>query len=134
MSTPIPTQAEYERRERLAAVRREQEVDRAPLTDRKEAQQDLLGTMRERPETVAERIGWLIDGNYGNGAMQIAKEIVRSPRMNRRAGLVLLVAVHEWQCPRRMAADAWKKLTTAQKQLLDAAVDVVIEAAEREES
>lgn len=130
---PIPSQAQYEQNERSAAIRREQEIDRSPLADRKEGQANYLEAMRDRPELVAERIGWLLDGNYGYGPMMMAKQIVRSPRMNRRAALAMSIAVFEWMCPRRMAADAWNKLTPSQKQRLDAAVDVVIQAAEKEE-
>jgi hypothetical protein len=126
----IPSQAEYERNERIEAIRHEREVDAAPLADRKDAQRAFFEAMRDDPGTVGERISWLIDGNYGYGPMRIAKEIVASPRMNRRAGLTLLVGIFEWQCPRRMGADAWKKLTKPQKALLDRAVDVVIAAAE----
>jgi hypothetical protein len=130
---PIPSQAEYERNELYQAVRREQEIDRAPLSERKEAQQNFLETMRDDPAVVAERVSWLLDGNYGYGPMMMAKEVLRNPRLNRRAILVQSVGVHEWMCPRRMTVDAWKKLTLAQKDLLDAAVDVVVEAAEKEE-
>ena len=130
---PIPSQAEYERNELAMARRHEQEIDRAPLSDRKEAQQSFFEAMRDDPGVVAERIGWLLDGNYGFGSMKMAQQVLASPRMNRRAALVQSIAVSEWMCPRRMAIDAWKKLTPAQKQLLDAAVDVVIAAAEKEE-
>lgn len=131
---PIPTQAEYEQNELRAASRHEREIDQAPLNDRKEAQRRFFEVMWTQPGLVAERISWLLDGNYGWGAMKMAKQILASPRMNRRAALVQSIAVFEWMCPRRMAIDAWKKLAPAQKQLLDAAVDVVVEAAEREEA
>lgn len=130
---PIPSQAEYESRMFQEAARREQEIDRAPLSDRKEAQASFLEDMRTDPATVAERIGWLIAGNYGYGEMQLAKRIVASPRMNRESALTQLTAVYEWQCPRRMAVDAWKKLTPAQKSALSATIAVVIAEAEKDE-
>lgn len=133
MSSGIPTQAEYERNELAMAARREREIDQQPLADRKEAQQSFLLAMRDDPGVVAERISWLLGGDYGWGAMTLAKRVLASPRMNRRAILTQSIAVHEWMCPRRMAVDAWKKLAPAQKRLLDAAVDVVIASAEREE-
>ena len=89
--------------------------------------------MATDPATVAERISWLIDGNYGYGQMQMARQVVASPRTNREAALTQLVAVYEWQCPRRMSVEAWKKLSTAQKKALSAAVAVVISEAERSE-
>jgi hypothetical protein len=133
MSSGIPTQAEYERNELAMASRREREIDQQPLRDLKEAQQEFFEAMRDRPGVVAERISWLLDGNYGWGAMTQAKQVLANPRLNRRAILTQSIAVHEWMCPRRMAVNAWKKLTPAQKLLLDAAVDIVIEAAEKED-
>jgi hypothetical protein len=128
----MPSQQEYEQNELRAARRHEQQIDAAPLSDRKDAQREFLEAMRDNPAVVGERIGWLIDGNYGYGAMLKAKQIVASPRMNRRAALVQSIAVFEWMCPRRMAVDARKKLTPQQKKLLDDVVDVVIAEAEKE--
>jgi hypothetical protein len=127
---PTPNQAEYESSERRRAMLDEQRIERAPLRDRKEAQAAYLEAMSSDPAVVAERVSWLIDGNYGYGQMQMARQIVASPRMNRESALCQLAAVFEWQCPRRMAVDAWKKLTTAQKTALSAAVDVVVRNAE----
>jgi len=124
----------YERRSMGEAHRRQQEIESAPLSERKEAQAELLQAMKGDPALVAERIGWLIDGNYGYGEMQLAKQTIASPRMNRRASLTQLVALYEWQVPGPMTVAAWKKLTGAEKAALDAAVDVVIEAAEEDMS
>jgi len=130
---PIPSQADYERRELDDAARHEREVNRAPLADRREAQAEMLDAMANRPEVVAERVGWLLDGNYGYGPMLLAKRILHAKRMNRWAALVQEVGVREWACPRDMTRAAWKKMTKSQQTLLDAAVDVVIAAAEKEE-
>jgi hypothetical protein len=130
---PTPSQAEYESRMFREAAAREREVDRAPLSDRREAQREFLSAMATDPAVVAERIGWLVDGNYGYGEMQLARRVVANPRMNRESALTQLVAVYEWQCPRRMAVEAWKKLTRPQKEELSEAVAVVVAEAEREE-
>lgn len=122
----------YDQREILNAGRRLLEVNASPLADRKEACANFLEAMRDDPALIAERIGWLIDGNYGYGEMLKAKQIVKATRMNRRAALTHMIAAYEWQCPQMMAAAAWKKLTKSQKDLLDRSVDVVIEAAEKE--
>lgn len=114
------------------AVQKMQEVARAPLSDRKEARTAFGEAMATDPALVAERVGWLIDGNYGFGEMIKAKQVIASPRMNRRAALTQMVGVYEWQCPGDFAVDAWKKLSGSQKSALDAALDVVIEAAEAE--
>jgi len=129
----IPSQQEYEINERREAQRKEIEVEKAPLVDRKEAQASFLDAMANYPETVAERIGWAIGGNYGYGAMRIAKEIVGNRRTSREAALNLLIGVHEWQTPRAMGIAAWKKLTPAQKKKLDKLIKAEIRDAEREQ-
>jgi hypothetical protein len=85
----LPSQHEYEVRSMNEAFRREQEIERAPLSERKEAQAGFLEAMRGDPALVAERISWLLDGNYGHGEMMRARRVVENPRMNRRAALVL---------------------------------------------
>jgi hypothetical protein len=130
----IPTQEEYERRERDEVRKKEREVEEAPLRDRKEAQAEFLDAMANRPDIIEERLGWLFDGNYGWGAMTVAKEILNyKGRTNKEAILTHMIGVHEWQCPARMAADAWKKLTAAQKKKLDAAVRRAMKEALKEE-
>lgn len=131
--TRIPTQQEYEAREFRQAQRKEHEVEHAPLSERKEAQSEFLSVMRERPDIVAERIEWLLEGNYGFGQMKMAQGIADSPRMNREAGLTQMIAVYEWNTPRRMAVDAWKKLTSAEKSKLSKAVAKAISNYEKRE-
>jgi hypothetical protein len=130
---PLPTQAQYEASELEIARRDEERINAEPLRDRKESQANYLRAMAADPALIAERIGWLIDGNYGYGPMLLAKRIVASPRMNRVAGLSQLICVFEWRCPRIMGIAAWKKLTGPQKRALDAAIETVIEEAERAE-
>lgn len=132
-SSGTPSQAEYERRELADASQRIHEVERAPLADRKEAAAEFLAAMRDDPELVAERVGWLLDGNYGYGQMLMAKRVLKSPRMNRSAALTHMVAAFEWQTPNAMARDGWKKLTKAQQAALEKAVQATIRSAESEE-
>lgn len=127
---PIPSQAEYERREIDEARRKVIEVERAPLAERKEACADFFEAMRDRPELIAERIGWLLAGNYGYGSMILAKQVLKNRRMNRPAALTQMIATYEWMCPPRMAVEAWKRLTSAQKEALQVAVEEVIADAE----
>ena len=128
----MDSQAEYENRSLQEAYRSEQEVEKAPLSDRKEAQKE-FGEALKDPALIGERIGWLIEGNYGYGEMLNAKRIIASPRMNREAALVHLVAVFEWRCPGRMSIEAWKRLTVAEKKMLSKAVQIVISEAEKQE-
>ena len=123
--------SEYERRERQEAQQRLTEVERAPLADRKEAAAEFLAAMRDDPELVAERVGWLLNGSYGYGQQLRAKQILGSPRMNRSAALTHLTAAYEWSTPSALAMAAWKKLTKAQQVALEKAVQVVIRDADR---
>jgi hypothetical protein len=132
-SSGIPSQAEYERRERQEAQQRLTEIEKAPLADRKEAAREFYFAMSDHPEVVAERVGWLLDGNYGHGAMQLAKQVLGSPRMNRSAALTQMVAAFEWQSPSAMTRAAWNKLTKGQQAALEKAVQTAIKRAESEE-
>ncbi len=132
-SSGVPSQAEYERNELLEAHRRLDEVEKAPLADRKEAAAEFLAAMRDHPGLVAERIGWLLDGNYGYGAMQKAKQILGSPRMNRSAALTHMIGAFEWSTPNAMAIAGWKKLTKGQQAALEKAVQAAIRDAESAE-
>jgi hypothetical protein len=123
---------EYERRSLDEAYRHMQEVERAPLSDRKEAQAEFLEAMKD-PALVAERLGWLFDGNYGYGEMMKARQVLgMGKNANKVASLNQLVGAYEWQCPPAMAVAAWKKLSASEKDMLDRAIKIVIEAAEKE--
>lgn len=129
----IPNQAEYERRELADARLKLDEVKRAPLTDRKEAQVAFLEAMRDDPELVAERLGWLLNGSYGYGPMLLAKRVLASPRMNRSAALTQMVGVFEWQSPEDMTRAVWKKLSKSEQARLERAVQSAIRDAESKE-
>ena len=132
-SSGIPSQSEYERREFNEASQKLREVEKAPLADRKEAAAEFLASMRDHPDLVAERIGWLLGGNYGYGPMQMAKRVLGSPRMNRSASLTHMIGAFEWSAPGAMAIAAWKKLTAGQQAALESAVQGAIRDAESEE-
>lgn len=127
-----PSQVEYERRELTEANQSLRAVENAPLADRKEAAATFFEAMRDQPEIVGERVGWLLDGNYGYGQMLMAKRVLSSPRMNRAAALTHMVAAFEWSTPNAMARAGWKKLTASQQAALDRAVLKAIREAEAE--
>ena len=128
----IPTQAEYERRERQMFHTQLREVETAPLADRREARKDFQQAL-ETPDLVAERINWLLAGDYGKGAYDAAREVLRRPRTNRAAWLTTTIAALEWRCPAKFAVEAWKKLAPAKKALLQKLVEREIRDAEKEE-
>ena len=123
----------YEMQEAREFQQQLREVEKAPLADRKEAAAEFLEAMQDDPERVGERVGWLLDGNYGYGAMQAAKRVLKNTRSNRAAQLTHMVAALDWQCPARAAMAAWKKLSAAQKAALDKEVNAVIRAVEKGE-
>ena len=124
---------EYERRERREAQQLLAEIEKAPLADRKEAAAKFFEAVRDNPELVAERVGWLLDGSYGAGAKLLARQILGSPRMNRSAALTQMTAAFEWQSPGAMTRAAWKKLTKGQQAALEKAVQASIKSAESKE-
>lgn len=102
-------------------------IDKQSLADRKSAQADMLQAMMER-DTLVERIEWCLTGQYGYGAMQRMRQIAAARRGNRPAQAVQLIGALEWQCPARMTADAWHKLSDADKFSLNAAVSAVLDS------
>lgn len=128
----MDSQKEYEHRSLMEAVKHMQEIENASLSDRKEAQAEFLEAMKQ-PDLVAERLGWLFDGNYGYGEMMKARQVLSMGKnANKTAALNQLVGAFEWQCPPAMAVAAWKKLSVGEKDILDRAIKIVIEAAEKE--
>ena len=123
------TTQEYEQNERRIFLRDIARIETASLGDRRAARGEFLADMRKHPEIVAERIGWLLAGNYGAGAQMAAQEVLAS-RMNKQAWLVQTIACLDWQCPRRLAADAWKALSDAEKRALQREVERVMETRE----
>ena len=115
----------YENREIQQAISDEREVEKASLSDRKEGQAEYLEAMRTRPGNIAENIKMVLEGNYGMGWMLRARGA--SKRMNRPSLFCQIVAIVDFRCPGRMAADAWKKLTKAEQARLQRLVEDVIE-------
>jgi len=126
-------QKAYEDQEIRLYHKQVEEVAKAPLNDRKAGAKEWFEAMRDSPNTVAERVRWLLLGNYGYGSYVKARQIAVSKGMNRVAVLANMTAELEWQCPAKMASDEWKKLTVAQQQTLGSAITHVIENWEREE-
>lgn len=105
------------------------DVEAAPLAERQEARAEWADALTTTPETIAERIGWLIDGSYGFGAYQLAQDVIRNKRMNRTAWLGLTIAALEWQCPSNFARQAWNKLDKPQQDKITALIMAEIESA-----
>lgn len=93
----------------------------APLSDRKEAQADTAELMRDTA-MVAERIEWVLNGNFGRGAMLEMQRIQSAKRGNREASAMQLIAALDCFCPARHAISAWNGLTVDEQSALSAAI------------
>ena len=119
----------------MSYYKRVMEVDKALLADRKEACAEFYNAMAGKGEyrrndianIVAERIGWLLDENYGQEETDAAHRILAMrANANKVAQLTHMIGVLEWMCPPKMAVAAWKKLTAAEKASLDKAIKAEI--------
>lgn len=116
---------DYDRRERelfnRASMKLASEWGRLPLSERRDLESRLIDAMRD-PGLIEERIGWLIDGSYGRGGYDAARDVIRNTRMNREAWLMQTVGEVEWQVPRNVVIRVWKKLSSREQAALDAAI------------
>ena len=130
----IPSQREYEEREYKEFKRQLLSTLELSKKDKLEARAELLEALRNDPKLVAQRINWMIDGNYGYGAYRQAWSLIDRPRANRAAWMVQTIGALEWQVYPNDVVTLWKQLTPSQKQRLEEEVKKVIhEAAEDEE-
>ena len=100
-----------------AEVRR---VERAPRAEQREAAEEFADALRD-PELIGERIGWLLMGDFGEGAFLEARGQLDSIR-NPAALLLRMIAIAEWNATPRDATNAWKALTAGEKMALDRAI------------
>lgn len=110
----------WERNELAELAAQLRDVDNQSLADRKTAciewQRDLAN-----PSLIAQRVQWLLMGNYGHGAMVKAIEMAKT-RGNAAAQLGGLIAAVEWRCPNREARAAWNRLSQAQQVAVNEAI------------
>lgn len=102
-------------------------VEDAPLFDRREARKHLLAAMHYTP-LIAERIEWVLTGNYGYGAMNRMQSIAHATRGNRAAQAIQLIGALEWLCPAAFTAQTWKKLSMPEQLELNVAVLTVLDS------
>lgn len=122
------TDTAYQMAELARLGRQLTDVETQPLAHRQAARQAYHEAMRDDPDTVAERVGWLIAGNYGFGACLRAKRIKEArANANRVAQFGQLIAALEWMCPAGFACQAWGRLTAAQRERVNAALLRAIE-------
>ena len=123
---------EYLKNERARLASRRRGWESAPLADRKEATAAWADLLRN-PAALAKGLRWLRSGDYGAAEKAAADEIRANPRLNRAAHLGQLLAGVECFCPARGAAEAYKKLTAAEKATADAVFAAFIAADDNDE-
>jgi hypothetical protein len=104
-----------------------EEIEKAPLADRQAARAEWHAACQD-PTLVAQRLGWLLDGNYGYGSYLAARSMASLVgRTNRAAGLSHMIAALEWRCSAAFAREVYvKRLTDVERTALDAAVAQVL--------
>lgn len=130
----IPSQAEYEMNEYRLYRKQVDEVEKnwktASRADKAKDIERFVDGIKSG--TVAERIGWLINGSYGKGSYDQTWQVIGRPRMNREAWLVQTIGALEYRLPATVVIAEWKKLTAAEKKKLDTAVKGEIKYAVKE--
>ena len=125
------TNSQYHDRELLRAIR---EIDALKAKDRRWRVEagDHYRMDCARPWRIADEVDHLLAGNYGYGAKVLSRRIADNPRMNRTAGLAILVAALTYGCDRYYAVKAYKNLSSDQKNALNEAIDQAIEEYEQQ--
>jgi hypothetical protein len=104
------------------------DVESASLADRKASAAVWYDAMSQTPETVVERINWMLDGSYGFGAYVMAVRIATGgKRLNKAWRLGTLIAMLEWSCPAQMAVKQYKRLPVDKQEALNVAIVKMIE-------
>lgn len=114
---------DYERIERKRFNDDISEIEKSPLSDRKNG----VSTMREliASQTRLKHLaGMLIDGSYGAGA-KFAFESM-SKRMNRRAWIFITLAQLECRTSNRYARELWRDLPKEKQDEINLILDEVI--------
>jgi len=104
----------------------------APLADRKAGAVEWFRALNEDHMGVAQKVGWLLSGNYGEGSYISACRVLNSPRMNHVAWCAITIANLEYGCPAKFAIQAWKKLPVEKRYLVNEAIRQEIADAKRE--
>lgn len=125
----LPTETEYHAQERARFHADIMRVERAPLVERRAARTEWMGALHD-PEMIGERVGWMLNGSYGKGAYDAAREILARPRMNVIAWMSITIAALEWGCPAAFAREAWSKLSQVERDKVDLAIRQAIKSME----
>jgi len=105
-------------------------IEKAPLSDRREARADYLAALNV-PGLIAERVAWLIAGHYGYGAaLTAARTLKAHASTNKVARLAHLVAALDHNCPANFATKAYYNLSAERQAAVNAEIQAEIDGAE----
>lgn len=101
-------------------------AEKGSRVELREATEAFKLALESTPELIAERVSWLLCGNYGYGACRAAHLQMKAtpdPQDWRLTlALIRTIAALEWLCPIRRAETCWRGLTDTQKNRLIALV------------
>ena len=118
----------YEQNERKILMSQLIEITKIPVLERTKNKAEYLETLKNDTNLLTQRVGWLLDGNYGRGSYLVAGEIANNYRCNRPANLAILVAQLEWQITPSQARHAFSQLSEGRKEEVTEAINETIES------
>jgi hypothetical protein len=122
----IPSQAEYEAREAEAFQRQLRNAEQGTLAEKRAYARKWEEAIRTRPDLVAQRIGWLLAGNYGFGSYKAAERALTSPNIHHFVWFTCTIAALEWTTSRAVARAACDDLPAAERARLQRAIEGVL--------
>ena len=125
---------EYHDREMKRLFKRIEDIEKAPLSERREGREDYLRGLRDNPDIIAERVTWILNGAYGYAEQFRAKYILENcKRKSAVVQLAYLVAAFDDSCPQVFAAQAFKKLMPEQQEKINNLIAQEVEDWEKEQ-
>lgn len=122
----MSTQAEYHNAEMQRFFRKMEQIEKAPLSERREARGEWKEAL-EYKQNIARNCAWLLDGSYGYGEMIRAHSLIEGGG-NKAARLGILLAALDHGCPATFAVSAFKCLTNEQQETVNEAINGAIQA------
>lgn len=117
----------YEQNERRILAYKLAAIDQQSLSDRKAARSYVHDGMLDAAH-IANRINWVLNGDYGYSEMLSMKRIKEATRGNRAAQAVQLYCALEYGCPAKFVIGAWKLLSVEKQTALNDAVLEILNA------
>jgi hypothetical protein len=117
----IPTQQQYEQAEASRLYKELQAVEQDSLINRKDAKREFSRLLQHDLSHIFKCLEYLCNGDYGFGSIHRIKKMTK--RMNRRAGVFILLAAIEYKVPCKMACEVWKNLDTDLQAAINAKID-----------